>query len=375
MKAIGTPVVMQGNAAAFEGALIAGCNFFAGYPITPATELAELAAQRLPEVGGDFIQMEDEIGSINALFGAAWSGRKVMTATSGPGFSLMQEGIGYAALTQTPCVIVNVQRGGPSAGQATISSQQDVMQARYGSHGDYEIIVLAPSSCQEALDLTLRAFNLAEEFLTPVIVLSDEIVGHTQERVIIPEAPQVINRRPPPKEHDYRPFAPVIENGGVPYRANIGEGHRILVEVQLHDEMGIRKGHIPKDSARCLNNICDKIRNNRDKIDDFETAYIDDATSIVVAYGSTARPALRAVKEARGAGKKVGFVKLKTLFPFPDSLLSDLARPGVSFFVPEMNIGKICREVRAATGSRVVSLAKIGGDMHTPMEILHGLGV
>ncbi len=373
MNVKGIPVVMQGNSAAFEGALLAGCNFFAGYPITPATELMELAALRLPGRGGEFVQMEDELGSVNALFGAAWCGRKAMTATSGPGFSLMQEGIGYAVLTQTPCVIVNVMRGGPSAGQATISSQQDVMQARYGSHGDYEAIVLAPSSCQEALDLTLRAFNLAEEFLTPVIVLSDEIVGHTQERVVIPDNPFVYNRRRPPEGHEYRPFAPIAENNGVPYRANIGEGHRILVEVQLHDEMGIRKGHIPEASARCLRAICDKIQANKDRIADYELAFVDDATSIVVAYGSTARSALRAVKEARAAGRKVGYVKLKTLFPFPDELLASLARPGVTFYVPEMNIGKICREVRAATGSRVVSLARIGGEMPTPLDILRGL--
>lgn len=364
---------MQGNEAAFEGALLAGCRFFAGYPITPATEMAELASTRLPGVGGAYVQMEDELASINALFGASWAGRKAMTATSGPGFSLMQEGIGYAALTQTPCVIVNVMRGGPSAGQATLSSQQDVLQARYGSHGDYEIIVLAPSSCQEALDLTIRAFNLSERFLTPVIILSDEIVGHTRERVIIPDHPEVIDRKRPPEGWDYKPFEPVAANAGVPYRANVGEGHRILVEVQLHDSMGIRKGHSPEASAVCLHRIHDKIRNNLDAIADYDLEYADDARTLVVAYGSTARPAQRAVREARAAGEKVGFVKLKTLFPFPDGLLADLARPGVTFVVPEMNMGKLCREVRAATGAKVLSLPKVGGEMHTPADILKGL--
>lgn len=373
MNRTGRSAVMQGNEAAFEGALLAGCRFFAGYPITPATEMAELASVRMPKVGGAYIQMEDELASINALFGASWGGRKVMTATSGPGFSLMQEGIGYAALTQTPCVIVDVMRGGPSAGQATLSSQQDVMQARYGSHGDYEIIVLAPSSCQEALDLTIRAFNLSEQFLTPVIILSDEIVGHTRERVIVPDNPVIVDRKRPPEGHVYKPFEPIAENGGVPYRAAVGEGHRILVEVQLHDEMGIRKGHSPEDSAICLNRICDKIKNNISQIEDYRLEYIDDAEQIVVAYGSTARSALRAVREARENGRKVGFIQLRTLFPFPDKLLADCARPGVTFYVPEMNMGKICREVRAATGSKVVSLSKIGGEMPTPLEILRGI--
>ncbi len=365
--------VMQGNAAALEGALLAGCRFFAGYPITPASELAELAAARMPKAGGVYIQMEDEIASINTLAGAAWSGLKVMTATSGPGFSLMQEGMGYVAVTQTPCVIVNVMRGGPAIGQATVSSQQDVYQTRYGSHGEYESIVLTPSSAQECLDMTVRAFNLSEQYLTPVVVLSDEIVGHTREKVVIPASVELFERRKPPKGHDFHNFRPEPANGGIPYRANFGEGYNLLVEPQLHDDDGNRKGHDPEWSARCVQRLLDKIRNNAEAIIDVEEEAVDDADTIIVAYGSTARSAQRAARDAREAGKKAGFFRLKTLFPFPDSRLLALARPGVRFVVPEMNSGKIWRDVRLATGAEVISLPKLGGEMPAPDEILKGI--
>lgn len=365
--------VMQGNEACAEGAILAGCRFFAGYPITPATEIAEVMARRLPEESGVFIQMEDELGSINALIGAAWGGQKAMTATSGPGFTLLMEGIGYASLTQTPCVIINVMRGGPSTGQPTLPAQQDVYQARYGSHGDYEIIVLAPWSAQEALDMTIRAFNLAERYLTPVIVLSDEVVGHTRERVIIPETVDVIDRTPPPSGHDYKPFAPVAENRHVPYRANFGEGHRILVDGQLHDAMGTRVGHLHEPSARCVRNTQEKISRNLADIIDLETESLADAECVVVAYGSTARSAQRAVRDARAEGMAAGFVRLRTLFPFPDSYLRELAGKATSFIVPEMNSGKICRELQAAICRPVISLPKLGGEMPTPDEILNAI--
>lgn len=368
-----TVKVIQGNEACIEGALLAGCRFFAGYPITPASELAEVAAKRMPETGGIYIQMEDELASVNVLVGASWGGRKVMTATSGPGFSLMQEGIGYMAVTQTPGVIVNVMRGGPSTGQPTLSSQQDVYQARYGSHGDYELIVLAPSSAQEALELTIRAFNLAEEFLVPVIVLSDEIVGHTRERVVFPETAAVSNRTAPPAGWDYKPYEPVAANRGVPYRANFGQGWNILVDGQLHDAMGTRKGHDPAASARCVENICNKIKDNIDAISDYTTFALEDADTILVAYGSVARTTLRAARDARENGHKVGMIQLKTLFPFPEKFFAGLARPGRTFAVPEMSLGRMWRDVQLATGCPTLSLPKIGGDMHTPAEILHAV--
>ena len=362
--------VIQGNESCIEGALLAGCRFFSGYPITPASELAEVAAQRMPQVGGIYIQMEDELASINAMTGAAWGGLKPMTGTSGPGFTLMQEGIGYLCITQTPAVIVNVMRGGPSTGQPTLSSQQDVYQARYGSHGDYELIVLAPSSAQEALDLTIRAFNLAEKYLVPVIVLSDEIVGHTRERVVFPEYPEICNRRKPPKDWDYKPFEPVAANNGVPYRANFGEGHNILVDGQMHDYMGSRKGHDPAASAACLYDICNKIKDNADDIADFQEYDIEDADLVLVAYGSVARSALRACRDAREQGHKVGMIKLKTLFPFPEKYFATIAREGRRFVVPEMSLGRLWRDVQLATGCPTFCLPKVGGEMHTPDEIL-----
>lgn len=376
MESAEKTIVMQGNEAALEGAILAGCSFFAGYPITPASELAELASSRLPLLGGVYVQMEDEIASINVLAGAAWGGLKVMTATSGPGFSLMQEGLGYAAVTQTPCVIIDVMRGGPAIGQATMSSQQDVYQTKYGSHGEYELIVLAPSSAQECLDMTIRAFNLSEEYLVPVIVLSDEIVGHTREQVVIPERVEIFNRRRPPAGQPHEPFRPVEANGGVPYRASFGEGYNLLVEPQLHDEMGNRKGHDPEASALCVTRLLDKIRNNAHKIVDVSMETTEDAEVVVVAYGSTARSALRAVRDARAEGRKAGFIKLNTIFPFPSALLAEVAAKGpagMTFVVPEMNSGKLYREVRLATDRPTRSLPKLGGEMHTPAEIINAI--
>lgn len=366
-------LVLQGNEACAEGALLAGCRFFAGYPITPATEIAEVMARRLPKMEGTYIQMEDELASVAALIGAAWGGKKAMTSTSGPGFSLMQEGIGYACVSQTPCVIVNVMRGGPSTGQPTISAQQDVYQARYGSHGDYEIIVLVPSSAQEALDLTIRAFSLAERYLSPVIILSDEIVGHTRERVMVPANPEVINRVKPPKGHACKTFEPIAANRGVPYRADFGEGHNLLVDGQLHNEEGTRVGHLVEASAACLDGIQSKIRNNLDDIEDYVTEFLDDAETIVVAYGSTARSAQRAVREAREEGLKAGFIQLRTLFPFADHLFTSFSGRDPLFIVPEMNSGKINNEVQRLTCRPVLSLPKVGGDMHTPAEIMRAL--
>ena len=365
--------VLQGNEACVEGALAAGCRFFAGYPITPASEIAEVMSQRMPEIGGIFLQMEDEIASINAIIGAAWGGKKAMTATSGPGYSLMQEGIGYAASTQTPCVIVNVMRGGPSTGQPTMSSQQDVYQAKYGSHGDYEPIVIMPSSAQEAAELTIRAFNLAERYLVPVSVLMDEVVGHTRERVALPDKPEVFDRVPPPAGKPYRPFEPVPELGGSCYRANFGQGHALLVEGTLHDHMGIRAGHKPAESAEHVRRICDKITKNADAIADYSLHFADDTQIMLVAYGSTARSALRAAITGRELGMKIGLIRLKTLFPFPDSLIKDRVGQARAVFVPEMNIGKIVNEVQRVVKNDVFSIPKLGGEMPTPTEILNAV--
>jgi len=362
--------VLQGNEACVEGALLAGCRFFAGYPITPASEIAEVMAARMPEVGGVFLQMEDELASINVVIGAAWGGKKAMTATSGPGYSLMQEGIGYAAATQTPCVIVNVMRGGPSTGQPTMSSQQDVYQAKYGSHGDYEPIVLMPSSAQEAAELTLRAFNLAERYLVPVSVLMDEVVGHTRERVALPLSPEVFDRVKPPAGKPYRPFEPVPELNGSCYRANFGEGHALLVEGTLHDYMGIRAGHKADQSAEHVRRICEKVTKNVDDISDYSLHFADDADIMLVAYGSTARSALRAAITGRENGMRIGLMRLKTLFPFPDRALKDRVGSAKAVFVPEMNIGKIVNEVRRVVKNDVFSIPKLGGEMPTPAEIL-----
>ena len=360
--------IIHGNEACVHGAISANCRFFAGYPITPASEVAEIMAAEMPKVQGIFMQMEDELASVNALAGASWGGLKAMTATSGPGFSLMQEGIGYAAVTETPYVVLNVMRGGPSTGQPTLSSQQDVYQAKYGSHGDYELIVLVPSSAQDAFDLTVRAFNLSERFLVPVIVLTDEIIAHTRERVVIPDHVETVERKKPKAGEEYVPYRP--QDDGVPLRANFGQGYKILVDGQLHNEYGNRIGHLPNQSAQLVKRLCDKINNNIDEITDIEIREVEDADVVIVSYGSTSRPALRAMKEAREEGLKVGWVKMRTLFPFPEKEIAALAKHIDHFIVPEMNVGKIVNEVQRITKKQVISIPKLGGELHTPQEIL-----
>ena len=372
-KAKSKAIVIQGNQACVEGALLAGCSFFAGYPITPATEVAEVMAERMPKSGGAFIQMEDELASINAVIGAAWGGAKAMTATSGPGYSLMQEGIGYAAITETPCVIIDVMRGGPSTGQPTMTSQQDVYQAKYGSHGDYEPIVLVPSSAQEALDMTIRAFNLAEKYLVPVSVLTDEVVGHTRERVVVPDSPEIYDRVAPPEGEEYLTFRPIDALGGVPYRANFGQGYNICVDGQLHDERGMRVGHLSGPSGELVKRTMAKITGNIDDISDYELFHTDDADIFVLAYGSTARIALRSVLDARAQGIKAGLIKLKTLFPFPDAMVRETTANARRVIVPECNAGKICNEVQRVVDAHVESMPKFGGAMHVPSEILDAI--
>ena len=363
--------LVQGNEACVKGAVRAGCRFFAGYPITPASEIAELMAREMPACDGDFVQMEDEIGSIAAVVGAAWGGRKSLTATSGPGFSLMQEGLGYAVETETPCVIINVMRGGPSTGQPTVSSQQDVMQARFGAHGDYEAIVLCPASVQDCYELTVKAFNLAERFRTPVVVLSDEIVGHTREILTIPKDMDVTERRPPSQSpENYLPYQADADGllDGMPA---FGQGYRMLVDGQLHDEAGNRRGADTRISGALMRRLCEKVTGHAAELEDVKTESTEDAKTLVLAYGSVARSALSAVRRAREEGVRAGFFQPRLLWPFPEAALARCLSGVERILVPEMNMGKVVREVeRLCPDLEVVSLARVGGELHTPEEIL-----
>ena len=363
---------MNGDVACAEGALIAGCRFFGGYPITPATEIAEHLSERMPEFGGIYIQMEDEIGSIAAVIGASYTGLKAMTATSGPGFSLMQENIGLAVMTETPCVIVDIMRGGPSTGQPTLPGQQDVMQAKWGSHGDYGIIALAPCSVQEMFDLTIEAFNLAETYRIPTLLMADEVVGHMWEKVTIspPEKIRIVNRKKPTVSPEtYEPFMP--DDDLVPPMACFGEGFRFHATGLTHDEHGYPRTSSSTAQSKLVRRLCEKISRNAEKIIKVEQVMLDDADVVVVAYGIVARSALSAVKKAREAGIKAGLLRLITLWPFPEAHVARIAERAKVIVVPEMNCGQMVREVeRAAKGTPVVFLSKLGEDPHTPKEIL-----
>ena len=366
---------MNGDVACAEGAIAAGCRFFAGYPITPATEIAEHLSQRMPEIGGIYIQMEDEIGSIAAVIGASYTGLKAMTATSGPGFSLMQENIGLAVMTEAPCVIVDVMRGGPSTGQPTLPGQQDVMQAKWGSHGDYEIIALAPSSVQEMIDLTVEAFNLSETYRVPTILLADEIVAHMWEKVVIPPAEKmkIVNRKKPnvPPEK-YMPFMP--DDDLVPPMACFGDGFSFHATGLTHDEHGYPQTQSSEVQQRLVRRLCDKIRKNADKIIRVEEVMLEDADVVVLAYGIVARAALSAVRKAREEGIKAGLLRPITLWPFPEKNVAKIAKQAKAIVVAEMNCGQLVREVeRSAKETPVVFLSKLGEDPHTPMEILEAI--
>ncbi len=360
----------SGNIAAAEGAIAAGCRFFAGYPITPSSEIAEHMARRLPQVGGIFIQMEDELASMAAILGASWGGAKAMTATSGPGFSLMQENIGLGAMTETPCVVINVQRAGPSTGMPTLVGQADVMQARWGSHGDYEIIALSPSSPQECFDLTIKAFNLAEEYRVPVIVLMDESVAHMFEKVVIPPENKIkiVNRKKPdvPPE-EYLPFKP---EGYVPPMACAGEGYNVHVTGLTHDEKGYPQATDPEVQERLVRRLCDKIRKNERKMRDIDEYEMDDADIAIVSFGISGRSSKEAVKEARKRGYKVGLIRLRTIWPFPDEYFEKIAEDIKKFIVVEINYGQIKLEVERNVGKeKVILLPKFGGEIHKPHEI------
>lgn len=358
-----------GDDAAAYGALFAGCNFFAGYPITPASEIAETLARELPHVDGYYIQMEDEIASMSAIIGAAWSGAKSMTATSGPGFSLMQENIGYACMTETPCVVVDVQRSGPSTGQATKPAQGDVMQARWGTHGDHEMIALAPNSVQECFDLVIECFNLAEEYRNPVIFLMDGEIGHLREKLAIPPLETVrIYPRKKAKEGE-QSFGGAM----IPPMSEFGDGRFVHVTGSTHKENGMRDVESQDVHDRLVRRLYEKIEKNRDKIARVEERHSDDARVAVVAYGATARPAYGAVLKARSEGRRVGFLRLITIWPFPQRELTLLGEKVEKIYVPEMNLGQISREIERFVSCEVVPISKIGGIPHTIDEIYRHL--
>jgi 2-oxoglutarate ferredoxin oxidoreductase subunit alpha len=368
---------MLGDHAAAEGAILAGCRFFAGYPITPATEIAERMSVRLPQVGGVYIQMEDELASMNAILGGSWAGIKSMTATSGPGFSLMMENLGLGIMLETPCVLVNVQRGGPSTGLPTLVGQQDMMQARWGSHGDYEIIALSPTSPQELFDLTVRAFNLAEKYRTPVLVMTDAEVGHMTEKVVIPspEETEIIDR-PQVRRGDVAPdhfriFRDGNGNGYVSPMAVAGEGYRIHVTGLTHDERGY-PGMNAQTQEWNVERLINKIRMHRGDILQVEEQHLEDAEVIVVSYGISARTSLWPIELARQEGIRVGYLRLVTVWPFPEERIRELAKGIRAFVVPEINMGQIVREVeRCAAGqAHVFSASRPGGDILEPEHVL-----
>ncbi|MBC7249036.1 MAG: 2-oxoacid:acceptor oxidoreductase subunit alpha [Anaerolineae bacterium] len=369
-----TGKLMQGDEACAEGAIAAGCRFFAGYPITPATDIAEVLARRLPQVGGKFIQMEDEIASMAAVIGASVGGAKAMTATSGPGFSLMQENIGYAAMAEIPCVVVDVQRAGPSTGLPTKPSQGDVMQSRWGTHGDHPIIVLSPSSVRETFDFTVRAFNMAEKYRTPVILLMDEMIGHMREKVELPspEAIEVVERvstSVPPEWYKAYENTP----SDVPPMISFGQGYRYHITGLFHDERGFptqRLDEIDPWIARVFR----KIERNLRDILIYEADEIEDAEIVVIAYGATARSARHAVKQARARGYRVGFLRLGTLWPFPEEVVERAAERIHRVIVPEMNLGQLALEVERVVGRRkVMRVGKANGEMVTPQEVLDAI--
>lgn len=371
-KLKGNTKILQGNEACAEGALLAGVKFFAGYPITPSSEIAENMARKLPKIGGKFIQMEDEIASMAAVIGASIAGLKSLTATSGPGMCLKQENLGFAIINEIPCVVVNAQRGGPSTGSPTKPSQGDMMQARWGTHGDHPIIALAPSTVNEILTLTIKAFNFSEKYRTPVILLLDEVIAHMREKVEIPapEDVEVINRKKPtvPPE-EYLPFKPGED--GVPSMANFGEGYRYHITGLIHNEKGLPTAN-PQEIDAFIRRLHNKILKNIKDIIINKKYSLDDAKIALIAYGSVARAAERTVKLAREEGLKVGLLKLLTIWPFCFEEVNRLAQKVDLIIVPEMNLGQMVLEVeRASQGKcRVVPYGRVDGELINPIEIL-----
>jgi len=363
---------MQGDHACAEGALAAGCRFFGGYPITPSTEIAERLAQRLPELNGVFIQMEDELSSIASVLGASAAGKRAMTATSGPGFSLMMENIGLAMMMELPCVIVDVQRGSPSTGLPTLPGQSDVMQARWGMHGNYESVAYAPWSCQEVFDLTVHCFNVADRYRLPVFLMADEVIGHMVERVVIPSEDKIPHwPRKLPKKREKKPFKPfkVVDDDLVPPMVHAGEGYRVHFTGLTHDERGY-----PDMSAEAHHDLVvrltEKIRRNREHLILTESDQMQDAKIAVISYGSTARSAQRAVNDARQRGVEAGFLRLISLWPFPEELIKEIGEQVDAIVVAEMNLGQMIHEVERFVKKPVIGVHHAGGEMMQPQRIL-----
>ena len=371
---VGKSDFIQGDEAIARAAILAGCSFYAGYPITPASEIFEAMALYMPLVDGVSIQMEDELASIAAIIGASWAGAKAMTATSGPGFSLMMENLGYAIMTETPIVVVDVQRSGPSTGQPTLAAQGDVMQAIWGTHGDHSLIVLTPATVQEAFDMTIRAFNLAEKYRTPVILLTDAEVGHMRERVNIPnpEDIELVYRKLPANEEEAKyPFGD-IHGDLIPPMPIFGKGYRTYVTGLTHDERGRPRTVDAEIHRKLVERIVNKIEKNKEDIIDYEIFELDDADVAIVSYGIVARSAIRAVKMLRNEGVKAGLLKLNVVWPFDFEMIEKVAERVHAIYVPEMNLGQLYHLVKeGANGkARVELIPKIGGEVHTPQEIV-----
>ncbi|MGI6097499.1 MAG: 2-oxoacid:acceptor oxidoreductase subunit alpha [Dethiobacteria bacterium] len=360
--------LMQGNEACAAGALAAGVCFFAGYPITPSTEIAEQMALHLPRVGGKFIQMEDEIGAMAAVIGASIAGAKALTATSGPGFSLKQENLGYAALTEIPCVVVDVQRLGPSTGNPTAPSQGDVMQARWGTHGDHPIVAFSPSSVKEAFELTVKAVNVSEKYRTPVVLLLDEIVGHMRENVSLPDKVEVVERMKPANRENYLPYK--LDQEVTPL-IPFGEGEYYHITGLFHDESGF-PNLVPELVTKKMDRLMAKINNHKDDLIITDEYALEDAEVVVFTYGASSRSARRAVKEARAQGLRVGMLRTATIWPFPEEKVKAVAEQAKAIVVPEMNMGQLIYEVeRVAKGEAdVVGVNRYNGEIITPEEIL-----
>jgi len=359
-----------------EGALAGGCDFFAGYPITPSTEIAERLARRLPAVGAIFVQMEDELSSMAALVGASLSGARAMTATSGPGFSLMMENIGLAVMMEAPCVLVNVQRGDPSTGLPTLTGQADMMQAKWGSHGDYEIVAYSPSSPQECFDHVIKAFNTADRWRIPVFVMADEMLGHMTERLVIPPADQIprVERKRPKQKPGDDSFLPFLaeDDDLVPPIVHAGEGYRVNYDSLTHDERGY-PATLAEPHDRLVRRLVNKIRLHTDQIMEYEEEFLDDAQVVVIAYGSTARSARRAVLTAREEGLRAGLLRLITVWPFPEDKVKKLSEQAVAFVVPEVNLGQMSRETERFTSLPVIGVNHAGGVMMAPDPILDAI--
>ena len=359
---------VTGDEAIAYGAIYAGCSYFGGYPITPASEIAEVMAEELPKIDGRYVQMEDELASIAAVIGASWAGRKAMTATSGPGFSLMQENLGYAVMTETPMVLADVQRSGPSTGQATLPAQGDLQQARWGTHGDHPIVALSPASVQEAFDLTVRAFEIAETYRTPVIVLADGAIGHASERLHVPETVETTSRTVAAEGSEIH-----FGDADVAPMPEFGDGHYAHVTGSAHRPDGIRD-YSPEVHDEVIRAVHEKIEGNMDDIIESEAVGIENASELVVSFGITGRIAEGAVRRAREAGSDIGLLRLQTVWPFPEATVAEAASDVDRVYVPEMNLGQLVREVRSAVDAPVESIDRIGGVPFTVDELAERIG-